>query len=239
MMDFSAINKNNLHHAYFLEGNHEQLLPRLLDYLEDEDISKRELVSVNTIPVFYIENSREIKNLQQTVADGTRIIIIAFDRMILAAQQALLKTLEEPTANTHFIFINRNSSSLLPTVRSRLFIVKSSGRSDKKDDYELASNYLSSDLFGRMEQTKEMISSARGEDDEDGDEKAAGRRELIRFLDSLEEAIYDLAISGKHEYIEGVQFVISAKRDLEDPSPSIKMIFEHLAHRLPRLKKIH
>lgn len=239
LMDFSAINKNNLHHAYFLEGDHEQVLPKLLEYLEGENIAKKESVSVNTIPVFYIENSREIKEMQQMVADEARVIIVAFDRMIMAAQQALLKTLEEPTENTHFIFINRNSNSLLPTVRSRLFIVKSSGRSDKKNDYEFAKDYLSSDLFGRMDLVKDMISGARGEDDEDDDERASSRRGLVRFLDSLEELMYDLSQNGHYEYIEGVQSVISAKKDLEDPSPSIKMIFEHLAHRLPRFKKVN
>ena len=105
-MDFSAISHRNLHHAYFLEGDHELIIPQLLLYIEKEGIAKKESISVSTIPVFYIENSREVRSEQQMIRDGRKIIIIAFDRIMDAAQQALLKTIEEPTEGTHFFFIS-------------------------------------------------------------------------------------------------------------------------------------
>ncbi len=235
-MDFSAITHKNLHHAYFLEGDHEQIIPQLLEYIKKEGIATSESISVNTIPVFYIENSREIRSEQQMVRDGRKIIIIAFDRIMDAAQQALLKTIEEPTEGTHFFFISRSNNALIPTVRSRMFLVKPSTRKDTASDDMSARDYLAADYFGRAELTKDMISAGRGDDDESDEERATARRTLIHFLDCLERVFSDLLHQGKLEYEIPVRHILAAKRDLNDASPSIKMIFEHLSLRLPKIK---
>lgn len=235
-MDFSAITHRNLHHAYFLEGDHEQIVPQLLDYIQKEGIAGKESISINTIPVFYIENSREVRAEQQMVRDGRKIIIIAFDRIMDAAQQALLKTIEEPTEGTHFFFISRSSNALLPTVRSRLFLVKPNTRKDTAENDLSAKDYLAADYFGRIELTKDMIAAGRGDDDESDEERAIARRELIHFLDCIERVISDMLHQGKIEYEESIKHILTAKRDLGDASPSIKMIFEHLSLRLPKIK---
>lgn len=235
-MDFSAITHRNLHHAYFLEGDHEQIIPQLLLYIEKEGIAAKESISVSTIPVFYIENSREVRAEQQMVRDGRKIIIIAFDRIMDAAQQALLKTIEEPTEGTHFFFISRNNNALLPTVRSRMFLVKPHTRKDTADLDESAKDYLAADYFGRIEITKEMISAGRGDDDETDEERAVARRSLVHFLDCVERVVSDLLHQGKIEYEESLNLILVAKKDLNDASPSIKMIFEHLTLRLPKIK---
>ncbi len=234
-MDLSIINKDHLHHAYFIEGDHEILVPKILDYLESESIANKNDVITETIPVFYIENSRELKNKQQMVSDGKRIIIIAFDRIILAAQQALLKTLEEPTPNTHFFFVSRNSSVLLPTVRSRMFILNRIERSDTREEDNLAKDFLKSDYYGRGEQIKNLIDDARSDNDE---EKAIAKRNLIRFLDGLERELSDklhFDTSLSVDIADSIKVILKAKKDMEDPSPSVKMIFEHLCLRLMKL----
>lgn len=48
------------------------------------------------------------------------VIIDDAESMSLAAANAFLKLLEEPTDNTHFILTSHHSDKLLPTVRSRL-----------------------------------------------------------------------------------------------------------------------
>ncbi len=233
-MDFSAIDKKKLHHAYFLEGDYDILIPNLLEYLKTDNDLTDENILINKIPVIYIENSREIKNNQLMKSDGPKIIIIPFDRIILAAQHALLKTLEEPTENTHFFFINRNSNALLPTIKSRMLILKQHGRSETKNDDNLAYDYLTSDYYGRSELLKDLIAQARGEDDENDEEKASAKRLLVRFLDSLERILSEKIQSQNYEYAKPIEAIISAKRDLEDASPSIKIIFEHLALILPK-----
>lgn len=60
--------------------------------------------------------------LQQTSNQfGGKVVWINHaDRMTITAANALLKTLEEPTADTYFILSPERVSSLLPTIRSRM-----------------------------------------------------------------------------------------------------------------------
>lgn len=237
-MDLSAISKQSLHHAYFLEGDHEYIIPKLLDHLEGEGITSREKAAVSILPVFYIENSRQLTEMQLTVTEEKRVIVIAFDKIIEAAEHALLKTLEEPTANTHFFFINRNSNSLLATVKSRMMIISSNERKDTMELDKVAKDYISSDYYGRGESLKKTLSVARGEDDEDDEEKAVAKRELLRFLDSLERVLADELHKGSHDIATSIIYVLKAKKDMEDASPSLKMIFEHLALKIPRISRL-
>ncbi len=51
---------------------------------------------------------------------GTRWVIVReADRLNQSAANKLLKTLEEPPANTHFVLLSHRPSALLPTIRSR------------------------------------------------------------------------------------------------------------------------
>ena len=64
-----------------------------------------------------------IKNLYTLTAtrypSGRCIIIESADTMTLPAQNAFLKLLEEPPADTTFILLSHNEAALLPTIRSR------------------------------------------------------------------------------------------------------------------------
>ncbi|WP_164742438.1 hypothetical protein [Pseudidiomarina mangrovi] len=68
---------------------------------------------------------RELTSQLQHTANqfgGKVVWINQADRMTVTAANALLKTLEEPTADTYFILSPRRVSSLLPTLRSRMQI---------------------------------------------------------------------------------------------------------------------
>jgi DNA polymerase III delta' subunit len=52
------------------------------------------------------------------------VVIHKADAMAPAAQNALLKTLEEPTANTLFFLMTQRSKAMLPTIRSRCLLVR-------------------------------------------------------------------------------------------------------------------
>lgn len=234
-MDFSLIRKDNLNHAYLLEGSHDDILPALKKYIENEGITSTENIEARVIPVFYIDDARALRHAQQMTRDGKKVFIIGYDRMIEAAQHALLKTLEEPTPNTHFFFIGRSRDQLLPTVVSRLVTIRPMGRIDDSVRDEIAKKYLASDIVSRTEILKKVIDVARESDDDE--EKASARRKLVRFLDAIERAYSDSLHLGKMPpsvFAQNAQVILSAKRDLSDPSPSIKMIFEHLALRLPK-----
>ncbi len=64
------------------------------------------------------------QELQQTASQhGAKVAWIAdADRMTTAAANALLKTLEEPTAKTYLVLSPRRTNQLLPTIRSRMHL---------------------------------------------------------------------------------------------------------------------
>lgn len=68
-----------------------------------------------------IEKVREIQNsLKYRVERGKKTVIIdSADRMMPAASNAFLKTLEEPPADSVIILVTSRSSDLLPTIISR------------------------------------------------------------------------------------------------------------------------
>lgn len=51
------------------------------------------------------------------------MVVLAADQMNLAAQNAVLKSLEEPTKNTHCILVVTALNALLPTIQSRCHVV--------------------------------------------------------------------------------------------------------------------
>jgi len=80
--------------------------------------------------VGFIEDDFKIEHAKAVVAESyisesqTKYIIIGSNSFTNVAQNSLLKVLEEPPKNIEFIIISPTKSNLLPTVRSRLPIVK-------------------------------------------------------------------------------------------------------------------
>lgn len=67
-----------------------------------------------------VEQVRECIARLRTVANGRRLVIIEpAEALSEEAQGALLKTLEEPNKDTHFILLTHNELGLLSTIRSR------------------------------------------------------------------------------------------------------------------------
>lgn len=73
--------------------------------------------------VIGVDTVRDLINSLQNTANqhGAKVAWINHaDRLSVTAANALLKTLEEPTANTYFILSPRRTGMLLPTLRSRM-----------------------------------------------------------------------------------------------------------------------
>lgn len=110
--------------------------------------------------------SIKIKQIREVIAkvakkpyeSGYKVLIIdEADKMTQEAQDAFLKTLEEPPANTVFILLVKNQYSLLPTVVSRcqVFYLKEVSR-------EEIENYLLEKYSYNKEQITFAATSANG-----------------------------------------------------------------------------
>ena len=80
--------------------------------------------------VKFIEENFKIEHAKAVLAEAyisesqTKYIVLAAEEFTAVAQNSLLKLLEEPPRNIEFIIISPTKSNLLPTVRSRLPILK-------------------------------------------------------------------------------------------------------------------
>jgi DNA polymerase III delta prime subunit len=98
--------------SYVAELVHSKPIYVLPEKDDKIDIEKG-IITVDVIRRLYV--------MTKTIETATRLIVIDYaERMGTQAQNAFLKLLEEPGANTHFILLTHAVSKLLPTVRSRV-----------------------------------------------------------------------------------------------------------------------
>lgn len=80
--------------------------------------------------VGFIEDEFKIEHAKAAVAESyiseseTKYIVLGANNFNKISQNSLLKVLEEPPKNIEFIIISSTKSNLLPTVRSRMPIIK-------------------------------------------------------------------------------------------------------------------
>lgn len=85
-------------------------------------------------PIIGVEQMREFLSLTGNVETSERFFIIApADAMNEAAQNAFLKSFEEPREYCHFVLLTMQPNLLLPTIRSRapIFQLKTTGVLDQ------------------------------------------------------------------------------------------------------------
>lgn len=102
-----------------------------------------------------IEAIRELRHFTKLKLTDRRVILIPdAQNMTSEAQNALLKLLEEPPANTMFVLTASNEQQLLPTVRSRT--QKLSVRKSTKSDSE---KYFATQGFNEKEMRQAYLMS--------------------------------------------------------------------------------
>jgi len=91
--------------------------------LKDE-LSPHRVVGFIEDGEFKIEHAKAVINESYISESQTKYIILGAKNFNVISQNALLKVFEEPPRNIEYIIISATKSNLLPTVRSRLPIIK-------------------------------------------------------------------------------------------------------------------
>ena len=166
-----------------------------------------------------IGDAREIKSLQTEKTEKPSVFILEFSLINAAAQNTLLKTLEEPSSQTYFILIFPDKSKLLPTLRSRLFMLE--GNIDV--DIETKNNFISPEEFETMTllQRFEIIK----ENNDKKKEVFLAKSDILQFLDSYE--IYESKKNTKN--ISLLETIYMARASLHANGASHKMILDLIA----------
>jgi len=138
--------------------------------IEAEVENLKSLLKPNRV-VEFIEEKFLIEHAKAVVAESyiseskTKYIILGALEFNAVSQNSLLKVLEEPPRNIEFIIISPTKSNLLPTVRSRLPILK--GRTSQRVnecelnlsrlDYEAVFSFLKVNSRIKKKEAKEIV----------------------------------------------------------------------------------
>lgn len=210
-----------LHHAYLIAGERRATRLALNRFFENElklkILGNPDLLFVET-DTFTIDEARALKDWQskRPAAGERKFFVLALNGATQEAQNSLLKVLEEPAAGTHFFLIAPSAEVFLPTVRSRLFIIKLNKESEK-NEAALAEKFLKNNIGERLAFAKSFA-----------DEIADGQKtktDVIKFLDALELALREKKLAEAAVFEQ----LFQAKIFLRGSGSSAKMILENLA----------
>jgi len=237
------LNNDNLHHAYLIEGQREEIVPEILKFVESLGIDPvgNSDVTVVSIDTFAIEDARNLKSYgtEKGLTALKRIFIISANSFLLEAQNTMLKMFEEPIENTHFFVITPDANALLKTLVSRFYFISA------KPDLlpEVAEKFISMPLQKRIDFLKELLVEAE-EEDEDGNEIVvldSARSKAIKFLNVLELVLHKkIFIQGKenrpHEnpsVLIPFRQIFKVREFLRMPGSSTKTLMESVALVVP------
>lgn len=236
------------HHAYFYEGPLVmlgELATNARELFNFEEHPSTELragnpdVQVREFEKFGIEDSQALRELATFKStSGRALFVIGIGSITSEAQQALLKLFEEPSAGSIFVLLVPHGV-LLPTLRSRLMAypenlqpalkkVLGSPSGSAQPDYFLEQ---SADFLKAPYKTRSTSITSLLKDEE-------GAKERVRtLLAGLEAKLHELLLqsSGKKEYRDALEDIAKVRSYVNDRSPSLKMLLEHLAATLPQL----
>ena len=116
---------------------------------------------------FKIEHAKEVTAQAYISESSTKYIILAAIDFTDVAQNSLLKLLEEPPTNIEFIILTPTKSTLLPTIRSRLPILKVDTSHEMKEldislsrlDYSAIFDFLKTYARVSKNEAKQLVES--------------------------------------------------------------------------------
>ena len=214
-----------LFHAYIVGGGRDDARRRVAallaphgsfnaanpDYLYSEYVS------------FAVDDARSLRAWQELSPVGERkVCLICTDFMTPEAQNALLKTFEEPVPNTHLFFIVPKIDILLPTFLSRVQQIRAEATDNGVGEAEA---FLKMTVGERMAYIQKIVTKS---DDEDASSEV--RERAIGFIESMERLLsQQLKNSEGGAIVKKLETVLTFKRYLYTPGASVRSLLETIA----------
>ncbi|HWO07748.1 MAG TPA: hypothetical protein VNM40_04185 [Candidatus Paceibacterota bacterium] len=212
--------------AYLVRGG-EAAVGALLDTFEKEKTIERDSpdLFVRNYRKFGVEEAEELRARVRTrpVESGRRIFVLFVPAMTSEAQNALLKTLEEPAADAAIFLVTPSPDTLLPTIRSRAQTLELSEKTEESGAVDVA-DFLAAVPARRLEMLKPLH-----EHEEEGRDIGA----VIAFLQSLERAA--AAKRMPDGSAEGIRAIYRARKYASDKGSLLKSLLEQVALLVPKV----
>lgn len=253
-MIFKNIDKNNLHHAYLIEGGREEILPQVLKFIEELGVSTSQNADFSHIVVdsFKVEDARNLKafSAEKSNVIGKRIFLISANNFLLEAQNTLLKIFEEPIEDTHFFLIVPDKNILLKTLISRFYVLSS--KMAGSGEITQAEKFIKMPLITRIEFIKELLKETDEEADEEIITQNSIRARALKFLNAFEVTLHSKTLGNSSVFtLPGVpggtyadknflmscfSHIFKVRKFLRMPGSSTKNLMESVALIVPNFK---
>src|SRR3989344_9541510 len=201
------LNKNNLHHAYLIEGARDTIIPEIFSFCKNLNIktSGNPDFCYITVDNFKINEAFDLRAMSTDKSFslghsptgeplGKKVFVICVNSFSLDAQNVLLKMFEEPIKNTHFFLVVPDTNSLLKTLVSRFYVI--SARQGLAEETKDAERFISMSLQKRIDFIKELLIEPEEEDAPTevgvptGVGKDGTRSKALKFLNALEAVLH-------------------------------------------------
>jgi len=239
-MSFKLIehfDKNNLHHAYLIEGMYSEIVPEILKFIEILGIGivgNPDFYHIS-IDSFKMEDACNLKSLslEKGFSSNKKIFLISANNFLLEAQNTLLKMFEEPIENTHFFIITPDINILNKTLISRFYLIRTKVNLEK--ELIEANKFIIMHLRDRIDFIKELIADNDDEFDDDTETviSSSARSKSLKFLNALELVLHQKFILKPNISINFFNQIFKVRKFLSQPGSSIKTLMESLALAIP------
>ena len=196
-------------------------IPHILGILRANGVSTQSNPDIYTreYKAFGVDDAIELRDRsgRRPIAGSQRFFIVVTPGMTTEAQNALLKTLEEPPADAAFFIIVPAPEVLLPTLRSRAQILTLAH--DGVENLIDAKAFLAAPPQKRLDMLKPLL-----EKDED-DKRDIGK--IVGFLSSLERVL--------EKKPQGLHAIYRARKYIGDKGALVKPLLEQVALLIPRV----
>lgn len=230
--------KNNVHHAYLIEGARDEVVEEIFKFLKVLDvqtIGNPDFIHI-TIDNFKIEEALSLRSLSvdKSFSSQKKVFVICANTFSLDAENVLLKMFEEPIENTHFFLIMPDTHVLIKTLISRFYFI--SAGPDQIKEKKIAEKFIAMTLSNRVDFIKELLAEP-DEEDEEGNEIVAidsARSKALKFMNALE---FILHKKFEKDFSDSSLFnhFFKVREFLRMPGSSAKTLMESIALIIPVL----
>jgi DNA polymerase III delta prime subunit len=236
------LDKNNLHHAYLIEGAPDEVVPEITKFLKNLDINtvgNPDFVNIK-IDNFKIDEAFDLRSMSRDLgfSPAKKIFIICVNSFSLDAQNVLLKMFEEPIENTHFFLIVPDINALLKILVSRFYLIKAAPTPEgvRAPTESVGEKFITMPLKNRIDFIKELLIEPEEEDEEENEIAVldSTRSKALKFLNTLEFTLYQKFISKSIFDISFFEHFFKVREFLRMPGSSTKSLMESVALVIPK-----